>query len=158
MSYEPKTWKYGDEFTPDSMNHIEQGIKANADAIETVNSNLAYKDITNEALSNPYPDNITHNSDETKVYLVASHIIHIHITATAKTAVAVSGMGMSSRWGQVASKYRPKTPIYGSARWTDDSGKASFGVVGVNDKGYICLPAGTSTKATSINGDVTYTI
>jgi hypothetical protein len=41
--YEPKTWKYGDEFTPDSMNHIEQGIKTNADAIKEANNNLTSK-------------------------------------------------------------------------------------------------------------------
>lgn len=40
--YEPKTWKYGDEFTPDSMNHIEQGIKTNADAIKEANNNLQH--------------------------------------------------------------------------------------------------------------------
>ncbi len=39
-SYEPREWNYGQDITPDSLNHMEQGIKANSDAINTINNNL----------------------------------------------------------------------------------------------------------------------
>lgn len=40
VEYNQHTWGYGEEFTPDKLNNIEGGIKANADAINEVNNNL----------------------------------------------------------------------------------------------------------------------
>lgn len=41
INYNEHTWNYGEEFTPDKLNNIEKGLKANADAINEVNNNLA---------------------------------------------------------------------------------------------------------------------
>lgn len=41
VEYNQHTWGYGEELTPDKLNNIEGGVKANADAINEVNNNLA---------------------------------------------------------------------------------------------------------------------
>lgn len=41
VEYNQHTWGYGEELTPDRLNNIEGGVKANADAINEVNNNLA---------------------------------------------------------------------------------------------------------------------
>lgn len=40
VEYNQHTWGYGEELTPDKLNNIEGGVKANADAINEVNNNL----------------------------------------------------------------------------------------------------------------------
>ena len=40
VEYNQNAWGKDDVFTPDRMNNIESGIKANADAINEVNNNL----------------------------------------------------------------------------------------------------------------------
>ena len=41
INYNKHSWAYGEEFTPDKLNNIENGIAANTSAINTINSNLA---------------------------------------------------------------------------------------------------------------------
>nr|DAG65870.1 MAG TPA: hypothetical protein [Bacteriophage sp.] len=43
IDYNKHNWAYGEEFTPDKLNNIEGGIKANADAINEANNNLPRK-------------------------------------------------------------------------------------------------------------------
>ena len=43
VEYNQHTWGYGEELTPDKLNNIEGGVKANADAINEVNNNLPRK-------------------------------------------------------------------------------------------------------------------
>lgn len=38
ISYDPKRWAYGNEFTPDIMNHIENGIKAATDEANRIDT------------------------------------------------------------------------------------------------------------------------
>ena len=40
VEYNQNAWGKDDVFTPDRMNNIESGIKANADAINEVNNNF----------------------------------------------------------------------------------------------------------------------
>ena len=42
VEYNQHTWGYGEELTPDKLNNIEGGVKANADAINEVNNNLGF--------------------------------------------------------------------------------------------------------------------
>lgn len=47
INYNEHTWNYGEEFTPDKLNNIEKGIKANADAInETAYPYGTYSNVT----------------------------------------------------------------------------------------------------------------
>lgn len=41
INYNKHNWAYGEEITPDKLNNIEGGVKANTDAINEVNNNLA---------------------------------------------------------------------------------------------------------------------
>lgn len=43
VEYNQHTWGYGEELTPDKLNNIESGVKANADAINEANNNLTAK-------------------------------------------------------------------------------------------------------------------
>lgn len=43
VEYNQHTWGYGEELTPDKLNNIEGGVKANADAINEANNNLNRK-------------------------------------------------------------------------------------------------------------------
>jgi hypothetical protein len=43
VEYNQHTWGYGEEFTPDKLNNIEGGVKANADAINEINNNVPRK-------------------------------------------------------------------------------------------------------------------
>lgn len=47
INYEQHTWGYGEELTPDKFNNIEGGVKANADAINALNSNLSFTNYVN---------------------------------------------------------------------------------------------------------------
>lgn len=124
----------------------------------SVNSNLIPTDVTADALSNPYPDNITLLSG-TRVELVTPHLVHVHLDAMATTPVKVNGMGNSTRWGQLKSGYLPSDIAYGITRYNDaDDSNTAWGVIGVTDKGYVCVPVGTASAASRVTGDVWYTI
>lgn len=75
VEYNQHTWGYGEELTPDRLNNIEGGVKANADAINEVNNNLAEKlnfinlsdysnsDLLSLSRKQPYMGYISWNSD-----------------------------------------------------------------------------------------------
>ena len=43
VEYNQHTWGYGEELTPDKLNNIEGGVKANADAMLKKLSGAGYK-------------------------------------------------------------------------------------------------------------------
>ena len=77
VEYNQHTWGYGEELTPDRLNNIEGGVKANADAINEVNNNLTSKlnffnlsnydnsDILNLSKKQPFMGYIEWDSDNT---------------------------------------------------------------------------------------------
>ena len=82
ISYDPKRWAYGNEFTPDIMNHIENGIKAATDEANRIDEAKVDK-VSGKGLStNDYT-----NAEKQKVSNAATAESVTELSATV-TAIA----------------------------------------------------------------------
>ena len=81
INYNEHTWSYGEEFTPDKLNNIEKGVKANADAINEANNNLTWTSLTPSDGVSGYA-----GVDISSVYSKAKEI---HVIAQAKVGNSI---------------------------------------------------------------------
>lgn len=102
ISYDPKRWAYGNEFTPDIMNHIENGIKAATDEANRIDEAKVDK-VSGKGLStNDYT-----NAEKQKVSqaATAASVTELSATVTALTSdvdrhAFGSGSGGKNIWNE----------------------------------------------------------
>lgn len=117
VEYNQHTWGYGEELTPDKLNNIEGGVKANADAINEVNNNL--------------------NSNIRTIWISSGQSYHFPCGKSGALIFCPRG-----EWGVMTDYYSPSwTALKGTiySNFTIAKNKESYDVTITNNTGFIAM-------------------